>query len=82
MMEKKCARTSMPTLLFFSERSEDETMLCQAARTILQLLIVALSLEKMGSCLQLTDSKLETRYAKHSDWISKVIKIDLNSSPD
>lgn len=71
----------MPTLVFFSERSEDESMPCQAARTILQLLLVALSLEEMGSCLQLTNSKLETHSAKHSDWISKVLEIDLSSSP-
>lgn len=71
----------MPTLVFFSERSEGESMPCQAARTILQLLLVALSLEEMGFCLQLTKSKPETRCAKHSDWISKVLKIDIDSSP-
>lgn len=69
----------MPTLLFFSERSEDESMPCQAARTLLQLLLVALSLEETGSWLQLRNSNPETRCSKHLDWISKVLEIDLKS---
>lgn len=72
----------MPTLVFFSERSEDESMPCQAARTILQLLLAALSLEEVGSCLELTKSKPEIHCAKHSDWISNILEIDLDSSPD
>lgn len=83
MMEKICKCASMPPVVLFSERSEDKSiMTCQAASTILQLLLVALSIEEMGSCLQLTKSKPETSCAKHSDLISNVHEISLDSSPD
>ena len=82
-MEKMCQCASMPALVLFSERSEDESIMpCQAASTILQLLLVALSIEETGSCLQLTKSKPETSCAKHSDWISNVLEINLDSSLD
>lgn len=57
-------------------------MPCQAASTILHLLLVALSIEEMGSCLQLTKSKRETSCAKRSDWIFNVFEINLDSSPN
>lgn len=63
-MEKMCKCVSMPTLVLLSERSEDKSIMpCQAASTILQLLLVALSIEEMGFCLQHTKSKPETSCA-------------------
>lgn len=83
MMEKMCKHASMPASVLFSERSEDKSIMpCQAASTILQLLLVALSTEEMGSCLQLTKSKPETSCAKRSDRISNILEINLDSSPD
>lgn len=82
-MEKMCKCAAMPALVLFSERSEDKSIIpCQAASTILQLLLVVLSIEETSSCLQLTKSKPEMNCVKHSDWISNVLEINLNSSPD
>lgn len=55
-------------------------MPCQAASTILQLLLVALGIEEMGSCLQLTKAEPEMSCAKHSTWICNVLEINLGSS--
>lgn len=85
-MEKMLKCASMPTLVLFSARSEDKSIMpCQAAKTILQLLLVAgvpLGIEEMGSCLHFTKAKPETSCAKHSDWISNVPEINLDASPD
>lgn len=75
----KCA--SMPALFLSSERSEDKSIMpCQAASTILQLLLVALGIEEMGSCLQLTKAEPEMGCAKHSAWICNILEINLGSS--
>lgn len=80
-MEKMCKCASMPALFLSSERSEDKSIMpCQAASTILQLLLVALGIEEMGSCLQFTKAEPEMGCAKHSAWICNILEINLGSS--
>lgn len=73
-MEKMCRCAPVPPLVLFLEESEDESAVpLQAACTILQLSLAALSTEEMGSCLQLTKSKSEMSCIKHSARISEVL---------
>jgi len=73
-MEKMCRCAPVPPLVLFLEESEDESAVPrQAACTILQLSLAALSTEEMGSCLQLTKSKSEMSCIKHSARISEVL---------
>lgn len=69
-----CRCAPVPPLVLFLEESEDESAVPrQAACTILQLSLAALSTEEMGSCLQLTKSKSEMSCIKHSARISEVL---------